>query len=175
MVNRDLDRYVISFKKGSDEAFDVIYEETKKIVYLSIYPIVKSNSITEDIMQDVYLKAIQSLDSYKIGTNFKAWISKIAHNLAINEYNRNKKIDSLDEYEDYEIADKQEDNSLLDTAYEVLNRNPVKNEKEIFTYRIMFNLKYTEIGEILNLPKSTVFDIYNRAIEKIKKSIYMII
>ena len=122
-------------------------------------------------MQDVYLKAIQCLDTYTLGTNFKAWISKIAHNLAINEYNRSKKIDSLDEFEDNEIADEQEDNTLINTAYEILNRNPVKNEKEIFTYRIMLNLKYTEIGEILNLPKSTVFDIYNRAIAKIKKNI----
>ena len=44
--------------------------------------------------KDTYLKAIRALEYYVLGTNFKAWISKIAHNLAINEYN--KKIESMD-------------------------------------------------------------------------------
>ena len=74
MVNKELDVYVKSFKQGNDEAFDVIYDETKKLIYLSIHPIINSNSLTEDLMQETYMKAIKSLESYKIGTNFKAWI-----------------------------------------------------------------------------------------------------
>jgi len=171
MLNLELDRYIKNFKNGTDEAFDVIYEETKKLVYLSIYPIIANQNTIEDLMQDVYLKAIQSLDSYQYGTNFKAWICKIAHNLAINEYNKNKKISSLDDETMLEIPDTKEENQLIDAAYEILNRDIVANEKEIFTYRIIFNMKYKEIAEILDLPKSTVFDIYNRAIEKIKKGL----
>ena len=97
MLNSELDKYIVKFKNGDDEAFNTIYDETKKIVYLSIYSIIKSKDVIEDLMQDTYLKAIRALEYYVLGTNFKAWISKIAHNLAINEYNKNKNIDSLDD------------------------------------------------------------------------------
>ena len=171
MVNKELDVYVKSFKQGNDEAFDVIYDETKKLIYLSIHPIINSNSLTEDLMQETYMKAIKSLESYKIGTNFKAWICRIAHNLAINEYNSRKKVESLDEENMLEIEDKSPQNSLLDSAYEILNRDPKTYEKEIFTYRIVCDMKFSDISTILDLPKSTVFNIYNRIIKKIKDNI----
>ena len=167
MIYNDLDKMVVRFLKGEDDAFDYIYDETKKTVYLSIYQIFKSKDKIEDIMQDTYLKAIENMHKYEIGTNFKAWIAKIARNLAINDYNKNKIIEHVDDFDDFENDKKNSDISLVDRAYEILDANPVKYEKEVFTYRIVIGLGYREIGEILDIPKSTVFDIYNRCIKKI--------
>ena len=122
-------------------------------------------------MQDTYLKAIRALEYYVLGTNFKAWISKIAHNLAINEYNKNKNIDSLDDEMAPEVIDERVDNSLLDSALRILEEEKKEEMKEIFVYRIIFNMKFKDIANILELPKSTVFDIYNRAIKLIKDNI----
>ena len=171
MLNSELDKYIVKFKNGDDEAFNTIYDETKKIVYLSIYSIIKSKDVIEDLMQDTYLKAIRALEYYVLGTNFKAWISKIAHNLAINEYNKNKNIDSLDDEMAPEIIDERVDNSLLDSALRILEEEKKEEMKEIFVYRIIFNMKFKDIANILELPKSTVFDIYNRAIKLIKDNI----
>ena len=169
MIYNDLDKMVVRFLKGEDDAFDYIYDETKKTVYLSIYQIFKSKDKIEDIMQDTYLKAIENMHKYEIGTNFKAWIAKIARNLSINDYNKNKIIENVDDFDDFENDKKNSDISLVDRAYEILDANPVKYEKEVFTYRIVIGLGYREIGEILDIPKSTVFDIYNRCIKKIKE------
>ena len=171
MLNRELDKYIVRFKNGDYEAFNVIYDETKKLVYLSIYSIVKSNAAVEDLMQDTYLKAIKALEYYVLGTNFKAWICKIAHNLAINEYNKSKNIDSLDDERALEIVDESGDNSLLDSALKILDKEKNEEIKEIFVYRIIFNMKFKDIANILELPKSTVFDIYNRAIKIVKDNI----
>ncbi len=171
MLNSELDKYIVKFKNGDDEAFNTIYDETKKIVYLSIYSIIKSKDVIEDLMQDTYLKAIRALEYYVLGTNFKAWISKIAHNLAINEYNKNKNIDSLDDEMAPEVIDERVDNSLLDSALRILEEEKKEEMKEIFVYRIIFNMKFKDIANILELPKSTVFDIYNRAIKLIKDNI----
>lgn len=171
MLNSELDKYIVQFKNGDDEAFNIIYDETKKIVYLSIYSIIKSKDVIEDLMQDTYLKAIRALEYYVLGTNFKAWISKIAHNLAINEYNKNKNIDSLDDEMAPEVIDERVDNSLLDSALRILEEEKKEEMKEIFVYRIIFNMKFKDIANILELPKSTVFDIYNRAIKLIKDNI----
>lgn len=171
MLNSELDKYIVKFKNGDDEAFNTIYDETKKIVYLSIYSIIKSKDVIEDLMQDTYLKAIRALEYYVLGTNFKAWISKIAHNLAINEYNKNKNIDSLDDEMAPEVIDERVDNSLLDSALRILEEEKKEEMKEIFVYRIIFNMKFKDIANILELPKSTIFDIYNRAIKLIKDNI----
>lgn len=171
MLNSELDKYIVKFKNGDDEAFNTIYDETKKIVYLSIYSIIKSKDVIEDLMQDTYLKAIRALEYYVLGTNFKAWISKIAHNLAINEYNKNKNIDSLDDELAPEVIDERVDNSLLDSALRILEEEKKEEMKEIFVYRIIFNMKFKDIANILELPKSTVFDIYNRAVKLIKDNI----
>jgi len=171
MLNSELDKYIVKFKNGDDEAFNTIYDETKKIVYLSIYSIIKSKDVIEDLMQDTYLKAIRALEYYVLGTNFKAWISKIAHNLAINEYNKNKNIDSLDDEMAPEVIDERVDNSLLDSSLRILEEEKKEEMKEIFVYRIIFNMKFKDIANILELPKSTVFDIYNRAIKLIKDNI----
>ena len=50
---------------------------------------IKNQMTIDDLMQDTYMKAIDNLKSYKIGTNFYAWISIIARNTAINYYNKN--------------------------------------------------------------------------------------
>ena len=171
MLNSELDKYIVKFKNGDDEAFNTIYDETKKIVYLSIYSIIKSKDVIEDLMQDTYLNAIRALEYYVLGTNFKAWISKIAHNLAINEYNKNKNIDSLDDEMAPEVIDERVDNSLLDSALRILEEEKKEEMKEIFVYRIIFNMKFKDIANILELPKSTIFDIYNRAIKLIKDNI----
>src|SRR5690554_7462645 len=84
MTNKELDKCIIDFLDGDESSFDLIYHETKKSVYLSIYTIIKNQDTIEDLMQDTYMKAINALNYYKIGTNFKAWISRIARNNALN-------------------------------------------------------------------------------------------
>ena len=52
MTNKELDSYVLDYIEGNKDAFDVIYQETKKNVYLSIYTIIKNQTTIEDLMQD---------------------------------------------------------------------------------------------------------------------------
>ena len=166
MSKKDFDNKIKEFLSGDDQAFDFIYEETKKSVYYSIYTIIKSPQIIEDLMQDTYLQAIKNLDKYALGTNFNAWISKIARNRAIDEYNARKKVEYVEEIY---VEDEDKKGGLVDMAYEILDREGSKHEKEVFTYRIVLDMKYREIAEILNIPKSTVYDIYAMAIKRIEK------
>ena len=77
-MKKNLDRHIQKYLDGDSYEFDYIYEETKKYVYLSIYTYIKNQMTIDDLMQDTYMKAIDNLKSYKIGTNFYAWISIIA-------------------------------------------------------------------------------------------------
>ena len=168
MNARELDYYINLYLSGQEDAFDVIYYETQKTVYLSIYNIIKDRSLIEDIMQDTYLKAINSIEYYKKGTNFQAWISTIARNQAINVYNKRKKetlVDPVDNIKFFESP--VEKNSLLEKALKVLDGL----EKDIIVYHIVLNFKFQDIANILEIPLSTVFFMYKKALSKIKKEV----
>ena len=168
MNARELENYIDLYIAGQKDAFDVIYYETQKTVYLSIYNIIKDKSLIEDIMQDTYLKAINSLEYYHRGTNFQAWISTIARNQAINVYNKRKKESLIDPVDNIAFFESPvENNSLLEKALKVLDGQ----ERDIIVYHIVLNFKFKDIADILDIPLSTVFFIYKKALSKIKKEV----
>ncbi len=85
-----LEKAFQALKKGDETAFVEIYEATHRLVYYTIYQILKDSELAKDIMQDTYLKVHEKIDSYRFDSP-KAWIMTIARNLAINAYNRRKK------------------------------------------------------------------------------------
>ena len=166
MKNYELDRCIKEYMNGNESKFNDIYDETRKIVYLSICSIITDQDKIEDIMQDTYNKAIHNLNSYKFGTNFKAWISTIAHNLSLNEYNKSKQTMVIDE--DYEFTSDNE-NSLVKKSLNLLKED--SDMREVFVYHIIFDLTFREISNIMGIPKSTVHDTYKKAISIIKDNL----
>ena len=169
MNNLELNACIKEYMNGNSEKFNDIYYETKKIVYLSIYSILGNSSEIEDIMQETYMKMIESLDSYKLGTNFKAWISSIARNLSINEYNKKKRLFEVDESTMDSISYSYDNNSLINRSLSLLNNDT--DMKQIFVYRIIFNMGFRDISNIMNIPKSTIHDLYKKMINIIKNNL----
>lgn len=160
----ELDKHVLMYLNGNTSEFNEIYELTKKAVYLSIMPYIKKRDVIEDIMQDTYLKVIEKISYYKIGTNFIGWISVIARNNAINYYNKEKRIEVLEEVDVIANDDK---DSLLSRALNILEGL----EKDVIIYHIVLNLKFKEISKILNMPISTIYLLYKQALKKIKNKL----
>ena len=171
MDNRQLDELIKRYMNGSESAFEGIYEGTHKQVYALIYSIVNNRSVADDLLQDTYIKFIENLKSYKIGSNAKAFLLTIARNLSINEYNRMKKYQNVDlQEEEYHLAGEEMDDGLtptLDLAKEVLN----EEEYKIFIFHAVSELKHKEIAHMIKKPLGTVLWIYNKAIQKLKTEI----
>ena len=160
-----IDFYVKKYLKGHGESFNQIYELTKKDVYLSIYIYIKDKSTIEDLFQDTYMKIIDSIDKYELGTNFNAWVSKIARNIAINYYNKMKKIEVKDPIEDNVVFDKVVRKTSVDYYLSCL----VGEDKDIFILRIMLGYKFEDIDNILVYKKNGSYYKYKKLIEKLKK------
>src|SRR5690554_2917500 len=92
-----LEKSMEKLKQGDTSSFDIIYDQTYKLVYYIIYQILKDKMVSEDIMQDVYIKVYQKISMYQENTSPKAWISKIAKNLALNELKRRQREQILDQ------------------------------------------------------------------------------
>ncbi len=171
MANNDINVLIKELQNGNIEAFDSIYYQTKNIVFYTIFMILKDYQLSEDIMQDTYLKALSKIHTYKRKAHFKSWLITIAKNLAINEFNRRKRemlIDlSENEYLLGSSASTVENEILINQIFKVLS----DTEKEIVLLHVIGNLKHREIGKLLNKPIGTVTWIYNKAIKKLQDEV----
>ena len=94
---------VVLYAEGDNAAFDVLLERYKSSLYSYIYFIVHNKDLTEDIFQETFMKVIMTIKQGRYTENgkFKAWITRIAHNLIIDNYRqeRNENMVSNDEVE----------------------------------------------------------------------------
>ena len=80
-------------RKGSENLdkhlLEALYHRYYKELYIFVYSLCGSETVTDDILQDTFLKALLALkDSH---TNMRAWLYMVARNLYYNYYNRQKK------------------------------------------------------------------------------------
>ncbi len=171
VLRDNLESLVRQLRSGNQEAFNSIYENTYRQIYFIVLPILKDKSLTEDILQDTYLKFLEKLDDYK-SKNLLAYLIMIAKNLAINEYNRRKRDFSVDRFEDnfefkYDefLEIKAEKRELIEKALSVLDQT----EKNIFLLHSLENLAHREIAQIVDKPLGTVTWLYQKAVRKMRK------
>ncbi|MBR7134217.1 MAG: sigma-70 family RNA polymerase sigma factor [Bacteroidaceae bacterium] len=97
------DVLVTQYLDGNNSAFDVLLERYKDKLFYYIYFIVRSREVAEDIFQETFVKAIVTLQQgrYQPDGKFAAWITRIAHNLVIDQFRqeRSENVVSNDETE----------------------------------------------------------------------------
>ena len=74
---------------------EALYHRYYKELYIFVYSLCGSEYVTDDILQDTFLKALLALkDSH---TNMRAWLYMVARNLYYNYYNKQKNLLSIEE------------------------------------------------------------------------------
>ena len=162
MNSKKIDKYIKRFMKGDQDAFNVIYHETYTYVYLTIRNYTGNVVYVEDLIQETYMKVIDSLESYTLGTNFYAWVTSIARNLTINYLKNRNRVEIRDitdpcfekEIENFEIS------HYLDKLLD--------NEKEIVIYHLVFGFNFKKISELTGLSYNQVYYAYKKAVERIR-------
>ncbi len=169
MTNKELDTYIELYKNGDQEAFNYIYNGTYQNVYYTIFLITKNKASIEDYIQDTYLKVIKNINSYQIGTNFKAWISRVAHNLAVNaQLVKSKEIPvELSPQTEYIFGPAIEPDTNIDHALDSLQGV----EKEVFIHLIIEGLTVKETAEIMNVNINRIYYL-KKEMEKSLKVIF---
>ncbi len=159
-----------SLKKGDKSFFDVVYDQTFKLVYQVIYGIIKDPEKTNDLVQETYMKVLEKIHLYKENNSPKAWICMIARNIAINKYNQDKRCINID-IEDLNKVDntkeKTIDTPIMDLALKILD----PEEYQIVMLLVVNNMTRKECAEIFNLSISGVTWKLNNALKKLKKAL----
>jgi RNA polymerase sigma-70 factor (ECF subfamily) len=93
----DDSQLVGQYINGNEVAFEELVNRHKSRIFTTLYMIVKDQYVAEDLMQEVFIKAIRTLKSgrYNEEGKFLPWILRIAHNLAIDKFRKNKRYPTI--------------------------------------------------------------------------------
>jgi RNA polymerase sigma-70 factor, ECF subfamily len=142
----------------------------------------------EDLVQETYLRAYRSYDSFTAGTNLRAWLFRILTNTHINRYRaRTRRPDEteLDDIEDLYLYRRLQNSSQYgqsaeDELMELFSEAEVVDAVEALpeAYRMAVLLadvegfSYKEIAEILDIPVGTVMSRLHRGRKALQKELY---
>jgi RNA polymerase sigma factor (sigma-70 family) len=94
MMNEKSDSELIQlYIHGNESALEGLVKKHKSRIFTAIYLIVKDRYVAEDLLQETFIKVINKLKSgeYNEEGKFLPWILRIAHNMAIDQFRRNKR------------------------------------------------------------------------------------
>ena len=162
------DALVTLYLEGNNSAFDVLLNRHKDRLFNYIFFIVRSKEVAEDIFQETFVKAIVTLqqERYTNDGKFAAWITRIAHNLVIDQFRieRNENTVSNDETE-YDLLN---DSRLSEGTIEnrMVNEQVLKDvrmlvdelpdcQREVVFMRYYQDLSFKDIAEITGVSINT--------------------
>jgi RNA polymerase sigma-70 factor (ECF subfamily) len=167
---------------GNEKSLEKLILRHKRKVYAYILMVVKDDQLADDIFQDTFIKVINTIrsGSYKEEGKFIQWVMRIAHNLIIDHFRRNKRIpvvnNSSDEFDIFDlirITDPSiEEQIILDQIYEdvrALIELLPDEQKEVLIMRHYSNLSFKEIADVTNVSINTALGRMRYALINLRK------
>ena len=152
--------------KGNGTAQRLLYQEFAEPMLGVCYRYTKSFKDAEDVLQDGFVKAFNSLASYKYEGELGAWIRRIMVNTALNFLKKNKRYqDELVFTDNYLHPVTNQDPAVLMEAKQIagLIRQLPAGYQTIFNLHAIEGYSHVEIGEMLGINDSTSRSQYARA------------
>ncbi len=172
-------------RSGQSETYGVLVFRYQKRLVLYVHHLIGANEEAEDIVQNVFVKAYQNLNSFDTSRKFSSWIYRIAHNEAVN-YLKKRSRRRLVSWEDVTTSkdkletagtEKSPEEDWLSQELELevrtaIDKLPVKY-RQVLTLRYYLDKSYKEISIIIEKPQNTVGTLLNRAKKRLLKIIEM--
>jgi RNA polymerase sigma-70 factor (ECF subfamily) len=160
--------------KGNHQAYNQLIERYWGRIFARVYQLLGNREDAEEVTQDAFSKAYESLANFRWEASFSTWLYQIASNLARNRYwywkrRRRDKGLSLDlpltedglclkdvlPDEEADPGDRMRWNEFQESVEDHLDRLP-EAHREVMSMRLLDNLSYEEIGDTLSIPIGTV-------------------
>ncbi|MBQ9734965.1 MAG: RNA polymerase sigma factor [Clostridia bacterium] len=165
MSESDIGELLVLTASGNTDAFSQLYKNTARGIYAFLYTYLNNAADTEDAMQTVYLKIAKSANTFKKGTNGRAWIFQIAKNHALSELKKRGR--EIDIEQIAEPTVKEYGGTIVDAMNRALN----KEEQRLIILHVLWGYKHREIAKMNDCPVGTITSKYKRAMEKLRKAL----
>ncbi|GAB6394336.1 MAG: RNA polymerase subunit sigma-24 [Bacteroidales bacterium] len=175
---------VALYADGENAAFDVLLSRYKSGIYSYIFYIVRNKDLAEDIFQETFVKVITTVRQGRYTENgrFKAWITRIAHNLVIDYFRqeRNENTVSNDDAEvdlfnnmklcDGTIEDHLVQSQVLSDVKKLIHHLP-KSQREVLEMRYYQDMSFKEIADVTGVSINTALGRMRYAILNMRRMV----
>jgi RNA polymerase sigma-70 factor (ECF subfamily) len=158
---------VKKYIKGDNYSFEVLLNRHKSRVFAFIMSKIKNKDLSEDIFQDTYVKVVNSLQKGKYNEEgkFLPWVMRIAHNLVIDHFRKQKKMHMVRSNNDFDIFDVIKDDNInvddrliRDQIFSdlrgLINLLP-NDQKEVLMMRYFEEMSFKKIAEHFDISINT--------------------
>ena len=174
---------VKKYVEGDENALTILINRHQSKIFGFIYSKISDRDISNDIFQDTFIKVIRTLKSksYNEEGKFLPWVMRIAHNLIIDHYRKNKKMPMFRETEEFSIFSIMSDDSLtienkiikdqVEIDLKKLIEELPADQKEVLIMRMYQDMSFKEISEITGVSINTALGRMRYALMNIRKVI----
>lgn len=176
---------IVQLQQGDEQAFTKLVDDWQDMVYNTALGIVQNEEDADDITQEVFIQAYQSISSFKGDAKISTWLYRITVSKALDHEKRKKRkkrfgfiqgfFGSQDEEQIHpvqfnhpgvELENKEKAREL----FEALKRIPEK-QRIAFTLHKLEGQSYQEVADIMNTTLYAVESLIGRAKANLKKEL----
>lgn len=151
-------RLIHEAQQGDRQAFATLVETYWERLYRWLYHLTHHRQAAEDLVQETLLKSFAALHSFRPGSNFKAWLFRIAYNGFVNQW---RALDRVRQPFPQQLADREEnplDQVLTREALQLLTRAVGRlpdDYRAAFLLRAEEGLSFREIAGVIGVTEET--------------------
>ncbi len=169
------------YKNGNEEAFADLVNRHKNKIYTTIYMIVKDQYLAEDLLQETYVKVVNTIKSgrYNEEGKFLPWVTRIAHNLAIDHFRKAKRYptivmeDGSNIFNTLEFSEDSIESQKIKEDTHALLRDLIKelpdSQREVLMMRHYMQMSFQEIAEATDVSINTALGRMRYALINLRK------
>lgn len=166
---------------GDEACLKQLISRHQKRVFSYIMMVVRDRHLAEDVFQDTFIKVIQTLKrgSYNDEGKFLPWVLRIAHNLVIDHFRRQKRMPTVDAGEEFDIFDvlvlrqgNVEDKLVkgqLRTDLRAMIEKLPQEQREVLVMRHYMDMSFKEIADFTNVSINTALGRMRYALINLRK------
>jgi len=174
---------VTEFISGNESSLEILLNRHQRKVFTSILLLVRDRELAEDLFQETFIKVINTLRSgnYHEEGKFLPWVSRIAHNLVIDYFRRQKKMPMVRDTEEFSIIgnirltdENIEDKMVTDQIHHDVRRLIEllpDEQREVVIMRHFADMSFKEIAEQTNVSINTSLGRMRYALINLRKLI----
>ncbi|WP_420322430.1 RNA polymerase sigma factor [Flagellimonas sp.] len=172
---------VRNYISGDEKALESLINRHNQRISSFIYSKVLDRDVAEDIFQDTFIKVIKTLKrgTYSEEGKFLPWVMRIAHNLIIDHFRKNKRMPKFEGNDDFNIfsvikdeklnAEKQIIKDQIDSDLTLLIEELPEDQKEVLIMRIYKDMSFKEISENTGVSINTALGRMRYALINLRK------
>lgn len=176
-------QWIREYLQGNVDSLAQLIEQTRGPLFAYISKMMRGHPDSEEIFQEVWIRAARNLDRYR-DERFLSWLCRIAHNLIIDRFRKDRRMNSLDEpfHEGGPaLADQLQDQapspcdqvaaSDLQSAVAAAVARLPPEQREVFLLRTEADMPFKEIARLQGVSINTALARMQYAVRKLRSEL----